>query len=91
VTETFAPKLVAPGEGRTVMLFGVRFSYKVVSADSGGRLAVLEVEIPPATRGAGKNGARNRVRPSCLLNTASGANDHAYGPCWRCRTGLYAS
>jgi hypothetical protein len=49
VTETFAPKLVAPGKGRTVMLFGVRFSYKVVSADSGGRLAVLEVEIPPAT------------------------------------------
>ena len=49
MTETFAPKLVAPGEGRTVMLFGVRFSYKVVSADSGGRLAVLEVEIPPAT------------------------------------------
>jgi quercetin dioxygenase-like cupin family protein len=49
VTETFAPKLIAPGEGRTIVLFGVRFSYKVVSADSGGRLAVLEVEIPPAT------------------------------------------
>jgi len=49
VTETFAPKLVAPGEGEAVMLFGVRFSYKVVSADSGGKLAVLEVEIPPAT------------------------------------------
>jgi quercetin dioxygenase-like cupin family protein len=31
------------------MLFGVRFSYKVVSADAGGRLAVLEVEIPPGT------------------------------------------
>jgi hypothetical protein len=50
VTETFSPKLVAPDEGKTVMLFGVRFSYKVVSADSGGSLAVLEVEIPPATR-----------------------------------------
>jgi quercetin dioxygenase-like cupin family protein len=45
----FAPKLVTPSEGKTVMLFGVRFSYKVVSADSGGSLAVLEVEIPPAT------------------------------------------
>jgi quercetin dioxygenase-like cupin family protein len=45
----FPPKLVTPGEGKTVMLFGVRFSYKVVSADAGGRLAVLEVEIPPGT------------------------------------------
>ena len=41
------PKLVTPGEGKTVMLFGVRFSYKVVSGDTGGRLAVLEVTIPP--------------------------------------------
>src|SRR5438132_1253028 len=29
--------------------FGVRFGYKVVSGDSGGRLAVLEVEIPAGT------------------------------------------
>ncbi|HZD67732.1 MAG TPA: cupin domain-containing protein [Actinomycetes bacterium] len=42
-------KLVAPGEGRTVMLFGVRFDYKVESVDSGGTLAVLEVHIPPGT------------------------------------------
>jgi quercetin dioxygenase-like cupin family protein len=49
VTDTFSPKLVAPDEGKIVMLFGVRFSYKVVSADSGGNLAVLEVEIPPKT------------------------------------------
>jgi quercetin dioxygenase-like cupin family protein len=49
MTEAFTPKLVAPGEGKTVMLFGVRFSYKVVSADSGGSLAVLEVEIPAGT------------------------------------------
>jgi hypothetical protein len=41
--------VVAPGEGKTVMLFGVRFGYKVVSADSGGRLAVLEAEIPART------------------------------------------
>jgi quercetin dioxygenase-like cupin family protein len=43
------PKLVAPGEGRIVKLFGVRFNYKVERADSGGSLAVLEVEIPAAT------------------------------------------
>src|SRR5262245_61322900 len=49
MAEAFTPKLVAPGEGKTVMLFGVRFSYKVVSADSGGSLAVLEVEIPAGT------------------------------------------
>jgi quercetin dioxygenase-like cupin family protein len=41
--------MVAPGEGKTVMLFGVRFSYKVVSTDSGGSLAALEVEIPAGT------------------------------------------
>ena len=35
----FPPKVVAAGEGKTVMLFGVRFGYKVVSGDSGGRLA----------------------------------------------------
>jgi quercetin dioxygenase-like cupin family protein len=44
-----APKLVEPGEGKTVVLFGVRFSYKVVTADSGGTLALLEVEIPAKT------------------------------------------
>src|SRR5438094_5639745 len=49
MTEAFIPKLVTPEEGKTVMLFGVRFSYKVVSADSGGSLAVLEVTIPPGT------------------------------------------
>ena len=43
------PKLAAPGEGKTVMLFEVRFDYKVTSADSGGDLAALEVTIPPRT------------------------------------------
>jgi quercetin dioxygenase-like cupin family protein len=42
-------KLVAPGDGKTIKLFGVRFGYKVESADSGGQLAVLEVEIPAGT------------------------------------------
>ncbi|MBO0815768.1 MAG: cupin domain-containing protein [Actinobacteria bacterium] len=49
MTEGFSPKLVAPGEGSTIMLFGVRFDYKVVSTDSGGSLAVLEVAIPAGT------------------------------------------
>ena len=45
MTGTFPPKVVAPGEGKTVMPFGD----KVVSADSGGRLAVLEAEIRART------------------------------------------
>ena len=45
----FGPRMIAPGEGKTVMLFGVRFSYKVETADSGGTLAVMEVEIPART------------------------------------------
>lgn len=43
------PKLVPPGEGKTVNLYGVRFEYKVVAADSGGGLAMMEVDIPPGT------------------------------------------
>ncbi|MGH3194098.1 MAG: hypothetical protein ACRDOL_43925, partial [Streptosporangiaceae bacterium] len=42
-------------------------------------------------RGAGNNGARNSVRPSSLLNAAGKGRGHAYGPCWWCRNGLYAS
>jgi quercetin dioxygenase-like cupin family protein len=49
MTAVPAPKLVAPGEGKTVTLFGVRFEYKVESADSGGALSVLQIEIPPRT------------------------------------------
>jgi quercetin dioxygenase-like cupin family protein len=44
-----APKLVAPDDGKSIMLFGVRFDYKIVSADTGGTIAALEVEIPPGT------------------------------------------
>ena len=43
------PKMAAPGEGKTIMLFAVRFDYRVTSADSGGDLAALEVTIPPRT------------------------------------------
>jgi quercetin dioxygenase-like cupin family protein len=43
------PKLIAPEDGKTIKLFGVRFGYKVESTDSGGQLAMLEVEIPAGT------------------------------------------
>ena len=42
-------RVVPPGEGKCVLLFAVRFDYKVTSADSGGALAALEVTIPPGT------------------------------------------
>jgi quercetin dioxygenase-like cupin family protein len=42
-------RMVPPGEGKRVMLFAVRFDYKVTAADSGGTLAALEVTIPPKT------------------------------------------
>jgi quercetin dioxygenase-like cupin family protein len=42
-------KVLAPGEGKTIMLFAVRFDDKVASADAGGALAALEVTIPPKT------------------------------------------
>ena len=45
----FSPKVVPQGEGKIVSLFGVRFCYKITGADSDGRMAVLEVEIPPKT------------------------------------------
>jgi hypothetical protein len=49
MTERSGPRHAAAGDGRTVQLFGVRFDYKIESADSGGALCVLEVEIPPST------------------------------------------
>lgn len=44
-----SPRLVAPGAGKSITLYGVRFAYKVESADSGGSLAVLEIEIAGKT------------------------------------------
>jgi len=44
MTTAFSPRMVAPEEGKTVMLFGVRFSYKVESTHSGGS---LEHRTPP--------------------------------------------
>lgn len=40
---------MAERAAKTVQLFGVRFTYQIESADSGGALAMLEVEIPPHT------------------------------------------
>ena len=52
---------MAPGEGKTVMLFGVRFSHQVLSADAAGSLTV-EVEIPPGDLGeAAQSLPRGRV------------------------------
>ena len=60
---TPSPKLIAPGESRTVQLYGVRFDYKVVGADSGGTLALLEVEIPTGTL------VKPRGTPHAMWNT----------------------
>ena len=53
--------------------------------------ARIERMLSRRDMGVGNNGARKHVRPSSLLNTASRGRDHVYGPCWRCRNGLYAS
>jgi quercetin dioxygenase-like cupin family protein len=42
-------KVMPSGEQKTIMLFAVRFDYKVTGADTGGALAALEVTIPPRT------------------------------------------
>ena len=49
IASPFSPKVIPPGAGKTVSLFGVRFSYKVETADCDGTLAVMEVEIPART------------------------------------------
>lgn len=49
MTTAPSPKLKAPGESKTVQLYGVRFDYKVEHADSGGSVALLEVAIPSGT------------------------------------------
>jgi len=52
------------------MLFGVRFSYQVVSADSGGSLAVVGVEIPAGTLVKPHNHSREDEFSLMLLGTA---------------------
>ena len=49
MTEQRRARRVEPGYGKSVTLYGVRFTYKVEAEDAGGALAVLETEIPPRT------------------------------------------
>jgi quercetin dioxygenase-like cupin family protein len=79
MTPTFGPKLVPPGDGKVVMLFGVRFCYKVISDDSGGSLALMEVQIPPKTLVKPHNHAREDEF-SLVLDGTVGARtgDHVH-------------
>jgi quercetin dioxygenase-like cupin family protein len=43
------PKVVLPDEARTLSLYDVQFRYGITSAETDGRLALLEVTIPPRT------------------------------------------
>ena len=42
-------RMRTPAESREVQLYGVRFRYRVDGDESGGTVAVVEVEIPPRT------------------------------------------
>jgi quercetin dioxygenase-like cupin family protein len=43
------PKVVRPEDGRTVTLYETTFDFKLVSGDTGGRLALIEVTVGPRT------------------------------------------
>ena len=43
------PKIVTGDERRALKLYDVRFHFGVAAADSAGRIAMIEVEIPPRT------------------------------------------
>jgi quercetin dioxygenase-like cupin family protein len=47
--QTGQPRAIQPGAGKTVVLYGVRFTYKADADATGGALALIEVEIPPGT------------------------------------------
>jgi quercetin dioxygenase-like cupin family protein len=64
-----SPKVTAPGQGKSIKLFAVRFDYKVTSADSGGDLAALEVTIPPRTLVKPHNHAREDEYTVVLAGT----------------------
>jgi quercetin dioxygenase-like cupin family protein len=61
--------VTAPGQGKSIKLFAVRFDYKVTSADSGGDLAALEVTIPPRTLVKPHNHAREDEYTVVLAGT----------------------
>jgi len=43
------PKVILPDEARTLSLYDVQFRYGVTGAETDGRLALMEVTIPPRT------------------------------------------
>ena len=43
------PKVVLPGDAKTLSLYDVHFRYGLTAAETDGRLALLEVTIPPHT------------------------------------------
>jgi len=43
------PKIVLPEEAKTLSLYDVQFRYGITAAETDGRLALLEVIIPPRT------------------------------------------
>ena len=71
MTGPFSPKVMAPGEGTTVKLFGVRFNYKIVSADSDGALAVMEVEIPAGWKAISRSSLLSSLSTARRLSTTS--------------------
>src|SRR5258708_3906549 len=69
MTGAFSPKVVAPGEGTTVKLFGVRFGYKVVSADSGAAGVGIGDQVLSAEQGSWL--VKPRGTPHAMWNAAS--------------------
>jgi quercetin dioxygenase-like cupin family protein len=43
------PRVIEPGGGESTRLYAVRFTFKLTGEQSGGALALVEVEIPPRT------------------------------------------
>jgi quercetin dioxygenase-like cupin family protein len=43
------PKIVRPDEAKSLSLYDVQFRYGIAAAETDGRLALLEVTIPPGT------------------------------------------
>jgi hypothetical protein len=70
-------KRVAVGDGRTIQLFGVRFSYKIESVDSGGSVCVLESGDPAENPG---QAAGHRARDvECGPDSGEGRRDAGAG------------
>jgi quercetin dioxygenase-like cupin family protein len=75
-----AAKVVERGQGKTIMLYGVRFDYKVTSADSGGALSALEVTIPPGVLVKPHNHSREDEFTVVLAGTVGARSETGW---WR--------